>query len=181
MRHIEICFGIPVIAFFWIVIQNPTVKVKRPFQFWNWPITLHVLFWKNLKTHFSLLFVSVYVYYSIKKKPSQPTLTGPSVVIKQRIKCSASPGGNYRVSRYDAIIPITHSFHPLPNRDRSRTASGLSVQRLPPVHVTVLLIVWVTLSGDTRNVLEWVTGLEPAWNGFAIRGLTIQRHTHIVW
>ena len=43
------------------------------------------------------------------------------------INCSASPGGNYRVSRYDAIIPITHSFHPLPDRDRSRTASGLSV------------------------------------------------------
>ena len=30
-----------------------------------------------------------------------------------------------------------------------------------------------------KYILEWVTGLEPAWNGFAIRGLTIQRHTHV--
>ena len=67
--------------------------------------------------------------------------------------CSASPGGNYRVSRYDAIIPITHSFHPLPDRDRSRIASGLLVRRLPPLVVTLLLIVRVTLSEDTRNVL----------------------------
>ncbi len=66
--------------------------------------------------------------------------------------CSASPGGNYRVSRYDAIIPITHSFHPLPDRDRYRTASGLWVRRLPPVVVTLLLILRVTVSGDTRNV-----------------------------
>jgi hypothetical protein len=50
-------------------------------------------------------------------------------------------------------MPITHSFHPLPDRDRYRIASGLWVQRLPPVVVTLLLIVWVTLSGDTRNVL----------------------------
>ena len=26
-----------------------------------------------------------------------------------------------------------------------------------------------------------MTGLEPAWNGFAIRRLTIQQHTHIFW
>jgi hypothetical protein len=25
-------------------------------------------------------------------------------------------GGNYRVSRHDAIMPITHSFHPLPDQ-----------------------------------------------------------------
>ena len=75
--------------------------------------------------------------------------------------CSASPGGNYRVSRYDAIIPITHSFHPLPDRDRSRIASGLWVQRLPPVVVILLLIVWVTLSEDTRNVLAESVGFEP--------------------
>ena len=67
-------------------------------------------------------------------------------------KCSASPGGNYSTKRYDAIIPLTRTFHPLPDRDRSRIASGLWVQRLPPVVVTLLLIVWVTLSGDTRNV-----------------------------
>jgi len=67
--------------------------------------------------------------------------------------CSASPGGNYRASRYDAIVPITHSFHPLPDRDRSRIASGLWVRRLPPVVVTLLLIVRVTLSRDTWNVL----------------------------
>jgi len=48
---------------------------------------------------------------------------------------------------------ITRTFHPLPDRDRSRIASGLWVRRLPPVLVTALLIVWVTLSGDTRNVL----------------------------
>ena len=30
-----------------------------------------------------------------------------------------------------------------------------------------------------QHNLEWVTGFEPAWNGFAIRGLTIQLHTHI--
>jgi hypothetical protein len=70
------------------------------------------------------------------------------------IGCSASPGGNCRVSRYDAIIPITHSFHPLPDRDRSRIASGLWVRRLPPVVVTLLLILRVTVSGDTRNVRE---------------------------
>ena len=69
-------------------------------------------------------------------------------------KCSASPGGNCRVSRYDAIVPITHSFHPLPDRDRSRIASGLWVRRLPPVVVTLLLIVWVTLAEDTRHVLD---------------------------
>lgn len=43
---------------------------------------------------------------------------------------------------------ITHDFHPLPDRDRSRIASGLSVRRLPPVHIIVLLIVWVGLSAD---------------------------------
>ena len=48
---------------------------------------------------------------------------------------------------------ITRTLHPLPDRDRSRVANGLWVQRLPPVDVTQLLIVWVTLSGDTRNVL----------------------------
>ena len=67
-------------------------------------------------------------------------------------KCSASPGGNYSTKRYDAIIPLTRTFHPLPDRDRSRIASGLWVRRLPPVHVTVLLILRVTVSGDTRNV-----------------------------
>ena len=41
--------------------------------------------------------------------------------------CSASLGGNYSTSRYDAIIPITRTFHPLPDRDRSRIASGLLV------------------------------------------------------
>ena len=60
-----------------------------------------------------------------------------------------------------AILCITHTFHPLPDRDRSRIASGLSVQRLPPVVVTLLLIVWVTLSGDTRNVLVESVGFEP--------------------
>ena len=78
-----------------------------------------------------------------------------------KTKCSASPGGNYRVSRHDAIMPITHSFHPLPDRDRYRIASGLWVRRLPPVAVTLLLIVWVTLSGDTRNVLAEHVGIEP--------------------
>ena len=29
--------------------------------------------------------------------------------------------------------------------------------------------------------LEWVTGLEPAWRGFAILCLTIQLHTHTIW
>ena len=53
------------------------------------------------------------------------------------------------------------NLHPLPDRDRSRVANGLSVQRLPPVHVIVLLIVWVTLSEDTRNVLVAGEGLEP--------------------
>ena len=56
---------------------------------------------------------------------------------------------------------ITHAFHPLPGRDRYRIASGLSVQRLPPVVVMPLLIVWVTLSGDTRNVLVEMIGFEP--------------------
>ena len=32
-----------------------------------------------------------------------------------------------------AILCITHSFHPLPDRDRSRIASGLLVRRLPPL------------------------------------------------
>ena len=67
--------------------------------------------------------------------------------------CSASPGGNYSTERYDAIIPLTRTFHPLPDRDRSRIASGLWVRRLPPVVVTLLLILRVTVSGDTRNVL----------------------------
>jgi hypothetical protein len=43
---------------------------------------------------------------------------------------------------------ITRTFHPLPDRDRYRIASGLSVRRLPPVTITLLLIVWVTLSSD---------------------------------
>ena len=68
-------------------------------------------------------------------------------------KCSASPGGNYSTGRYDAIIPPICTFHPLPDRDRSRIASGLLVRRLPPVVVTLLLILRVTVSGDTRNVL----------------------------
>ena len=56
---------------------------------------------------------------------------------------------------------ITYTLHPLPDRDRSRIASGLSVQRLPPVAVTLLLILRVTVSGDTRNVLEQREGFEP--------------------
>ena len=75
--------------------------------------------------------------------------------------CSASPGGNCSTSRHDAIMPITRTFHPLPDRDRYRIASGLWVRRLPPVVVTLLLIVWVTLSGDTRNVLAEHVGIEP--------------------
>jgi hypothetical protein len=43
------------------------------------------------------------------------------------INCSASPGGNYSTERHDAIIPLTRTFHPLPDRDRSRIASGLLV------------------------------------------------------
>ena len=60
-----------------------------------------------------------------------------------------------------AILCITHAFHPLPDRDRSRIASGLLVRRLPPLVVTLLLIVRVTLSGDTRNVLAEYVGIEP--------------------
>ena len=30
-----------------------------------------------------------------------------------------------------------------------------------------------------RPIMECVTGVEPACNGFAIRGLTVQLHTHI--
>ena len=53
---------------------------------------------------------------------------------------------------------ITYTLHPLPDRDRSRVANaGLgwtadcSVKLFvsePPVHVIVLLIVWVRLSSD---------------------------------
>ena len=72
-------------------------------------------------------------------------------------------------------MPITHSFHPLPDRDRSRIASGLSVRRLPPVHVTVLLILWVTVSGDTRNVLVEMIGIEPIVT--EVGGVTVPCHT----
>jgi hypothetical protein len=74
--------------------------------------------------------------------------------------CSASPGGNYSAS-FPGLPQSDLTFHPLPDRDRSRIASGLWVRRLPPVHVTVLLIVWVTLSEDTRNVLVEMDGFEP--------------------
>jgi hypothetical protein len=40
------------------------------------------------------------------------------------------------------------TFHPLPDRDRSRIASGLSVGRLPPLRVTSLLILRVTVSAN---------------------------------
>lgn len=43
---------------------------------------------------------------------------------------------------------VTHTFHPLHDRVRSRIASGLSVRRLPPLVITPLLIVRVILSVD---------------------------------
>ena len=72
-------------------------------------------------------------------------------------------------------MPITHSFHPLPDRDRSRIASGIWVRRLPPVHVTVLLILRVTVSGDTRNVLVEMIGIEPIVT--EVGGVTVPCHT----
>ena len=49
--------------------------------------------------------------------------------------CSASPGGNLvcRLAPLLLWLPVwfnayvTHTFHPLPDKDRYRTASGLSV------------------------------------------------------
>ena len=79
-------------------------------------------------------------------------------------------------------MPITHSFHPLPDRDRSRIASGLWVQRLPPVAVTLLLIVWVTLSGDTRNVLVEMIGIEPIVTkseDLQSPAIPLRRHLHV--
>jgi hypothetical protein len=43
---------------------------------------------------------------------------------------------------------ITHGLHPLPDGFRYRIASGLSVQRLPPVAITPLLILRVTVLAD---------------------------------
>ena len=43
---------------------------------------------------------------------------------------------------------ITHALHPLPDRDRSRIASALSVGSVPPLAVTPLLILRVTVSAD---------------------------------
>jgi hypothetical protein len=40
------------------------------------------------------------------------------------------------------ILYITHDFHPLPDRDRSRIANAGQARPEPPVLVTVLLIVW---------------------------------------
>ena len=77
----------------------------------------------------------------------------PDKILTYKNKCSANPGGNYTASR--RIIEsrtkdstITHGLHPLPDGSRSRIASGLSVRRLPPVAITPLLIMRVTLSAD---------------------------------
>ena len=78
--------------------------------------------------------------------------TTNSTIKLHRVKCSAFPGGNYSAKRYDAIIALPCTFHPLPDRNRYRIASGLSVQRLPPVsnELTSLPV------GHSSQALPWL-------------------------
>ena len=65
----------------------------------------------------------------------------------RKIKCSANPGGNYSASS-PGLPQYDLTFHPLPDGFRYRIASGLSVGRLPPLRVTSLLILRVTVSAN---------------------------------
>ena len=75
-------------------------------------------------------------------------------------QCSTSSGGNYSTKRYDAIIPFTRTFHPLPNKDCSRVANGLLVKRLPPLSDELTsLRTGHTIQALPRRVLEWLVPL----------------------